>query len=361
MGDDGVSQTEWHLSRQGKTHGPISDKEFRLLIEKGKIKSDDLIWRDGFEDWRPANTVLGRASPPSVPQKQPIQRAGSSGRTWKWGLCAILFVTLAAVLYVASPYYTLWRLKQAIENKDSLELENLADWPRIREQAKSQLLAAAYTSAAKDGNGFEALGTALGAAMVGPMIDSFVQPASIISASDNNPNFAEKIKGLDVWSGYFIGSTAFRLDLEGPPARFGDDPTKLGLIFEFQAPGWRVTHVDFPLVQITAQMKERAGSEQSSSLSSSPTTAQSSPTTQFKADLAPSYTIEHWKYGGSGDYTHIEGTTTCASGTVHIQAYDEKGNYLGNATGFIEASTFSAFVSSRAPAELKIKYQISAD
>jgi hypothetical protein len=112
------------------------------------------------------------------------------------------------------------------------------------------------TSTLTDRDGFAALGTALGAAMVGPIIDSFVQPAWIIRG-DNNPNFAEKIESLDVRSGYFVGPRAFRLDIEGPPAKFGEDPTKLGLILEFQGPGWRVTHVDLPWEQFAAKMKER--------------------------------------------------------------------------------------------------------
>src|SRR5262245_39452154 len=252
MNSDSASQSAWHLLRGGKTHGPLSDKEFRLLIENGKLKSDDLIWRPGFEDWRPASTVLGHASPPPIPKK-----AGSKGRAWKWGLAAAFVMAVFAALYVASPYYTLWRLKQAVENKDSLALESLVDWPRIRDQIKSELLAS-YVSTTTDSGGLAVLGTALGVAMIGPMIESFVQPAAIIRASENNPNFAEKIKSLDVRSGYFVGATAFRWDLEGPPPRFGDDPTRLGLILEFQAPGWRVTHIDFPLEQITAQVKERA-------------------------------------------------------------------------------------------------------
>jgi hypothetical protein len=52
--------------------------------------------------------------------------------------------------------------------------------------------------------------------MVGPMIKSMVHPATIIRATENNPNFAEKMKELDLRSGYFIGATAFRLDVEGP-------------------------------------------------------------------------------------------------------------------------------------------------
>ena len=92
--------------------------------------------------------------------------------------------------------------------------------------------------------------------MVGPMIKSRVHPATIIRATKNNPNFAERMKELDLRSGYFIGPTAFRFDVEGPPAKFGDDPTKLGLILEFQGTGWRVTHIDLPWQQLQEESRD---------------------------------------------------------------------------------------------------------
>jgi hypothetical protein len=183
------------------------------------------------------------------------------------------------------------------------------------------------------------------------MIESVVHPAMIIRASDNNPNFAEKMKELDLRSGYFIGPTTFRLDVEGPPVKFGDDPTKLGLILEFQGTGWRVTHVDLPWQQLQEAMKEPT-----------PSSERSSPVTDRKADVVPSCKIENWKYRGSGDrHTVIEGTTSCATGTVRIQAYDDKRNYLGNATGYIQANSFTSILSSPGPAKLEIKYQVTAD
>jgi hypothetical protein len=144
MGGDGVSESGWHISRGGKTYGALSDKEFRLLIEKGGVKTDDLIWRPGFEGWREAETVLSLSNPPPIPTKAAIPPARRR-RVWKWGLVASIATAVVAALYVASPYYTLWRLKHAIENKDGLALESLVNWPRIREQTKSEILAASVS------------------------------------------------------------------------------------------------------------------------------------------------------------------------------------------------------------------------
>ena len=120
-----------HLAR-GKSYGPLSDKEVRLLIESGKLKPDDLVWRPGFEGWIPATYALRQSSPPPISTKKetPRRRFGS----WKLGIGAAIVTAAIAALYVASPYYALWRLKNAVVNKDSLVLERIVDWPRIREQ-----------------------------------------------------------------------------------------------------------------------------------------------------------------------------------------------------------------------------------
>jgi hypothetical protein len=57
----------WHLSRGNESHGPISDRELFLLAELGQLRSDDLLWRPGFDGWRTANSPPGVLSPPPLP------------------------------------------------------------------------------------------------------------------------------------------------------------------------------------------------------------------------------------------------------------------------------------------------------
>jgi hypothetical protein len=56
----------WHLSRGNEKHGPISDRELRLLAELGQLRGDDLLWRPGFDGWKAANCLPGVLSPPPV-------------------------------------------------------------------------------------------------------------------------------------------------------------------------------------------------------------------------------------------------------------------------------------------------------
>ena len=49
---------QWYIARDGKQHGPISDVELKKLVELSHLKGTDLVWRQGFSDWRTAASVF---------------------------------------------------------------------------------------------------------------------------------------------------------------------------------------------------------------------------------------------------------------------------------------------------------------
>jgi|RhiMethySRZTD1v2_1073278.scaffolds.fasta_scaffold17004_5 GYF domain 2 len=62
-----ASQTPWYLARDGQQFGPLSDAELAKFIELGHLQPTDLLWREGFPDWRPAMVVF---PPPRAPAPQ---------------------------------------------------------------------------------------------------------------------------------------------------------------------------------------------------------------------------------------------------------------------------------------------------
>jgi hypothetical protein len=58
-----AAHQQWYLAREGQQFGPISEAEMAKLVELGHLQPTDLLWRDGFPDWRPAMVVF----PPSGP------------------------------------------------------------------------------------------------------------------------------------------------------------------------------------------------------------------------------------------------------------------------------------------------------
>jgi hypothetical protein len=70
-----ASEAQWYLARDGKQHGPISEAELTKFIEQGHLQPTDLVWRDGFADWRPAMLVFPpRGGPPASRPVPPRQR-----------------------------------------------------------------------------------------------------------------------------------------------------------------------------------------------------------------------------------------------------------------------------------------------
>ena len=71
---------EWYLARDGQQFGPISDVELRKLIELDHLKSTDLIWRDGFPEWRSADILIKQRPAPVPRQPAPMPAHGVDAR-----------------------------------------------------------------------------------------------------------------------------------------------------------------------------------------------------------------------------------------------------------------------------------------
>jgi hypothetical protein len=112
------SQTrQWYLSRDGQQYGPISDAELTRLHELGHVLATDLLWRQGFPQWRTAlvlfptqkhkhavrpianteqsNSHVGRAN------DRPGYVAAKPAATWRSALAKSLVAVLCALAILA--------------------------------------------------------------------------------------------------------------------------------------------------------------------------------------------------------------------------------------------------------------------
>ncbi|MDB5330054.1 MAG: hypothetical protein JWP03_1205 [Phycisphaerales bacterium] len=48
----------WYYSIDGAQSGPCEEAQVKALVGSGKIKADDLVWKEGTADWVPAGTVV---------------------------------------------------------------------------------------------------------------------------------------------------------------------------------------------------------------------------------------------------------------------------------------------------------------
>lgn len=70
---------QWHYSKGGERHGPVSSEQLKQLAASGQIQPTDLVWRDGMAEWQKASAVKGLfpsqtsspAEPPPIPKNEP--------------------------------------------------------------------------------------------------------------------------------------------------------------------------------------------------------------------------------------------------------------------------------------------------
>jgi hypothetical protein len=52
-------ETQWYYARDDQPMGPVSGAELRQLAEAGELQPDDLLWREGMEEWTTAINLGG--------------------------------------------------------------------------------------------------------------------------------------------------------------------------------------------------------------------------------------------------------------------------------------------------------------
>lgn len=72
-----ASNPQWYLARDGQQFGPISEAEMAKFVELGHLQPTDLLWREGFPDWRPALVVFP-ARGPALPRGSARSHAEAS-------------------------------------------------------------------------------------------------------------------------------------------------------------------------------------------------------------------------------------------------------------------------------------------
>ena len=99
---------EFFVTREGKEFGPYSLEDVQGYLETGFLKSIDLGWCDGMQDWKPINTIegvikaknTGRPPPPRpvTPQSElPLGQISSQG----YGFAYSIVVLVLSVVDVA--------------------------------------------------------------------------------------------------------------------------------------------------------------------------------------------------------------------------------------------------------------------
>jgi hypothetical protein len=53
------SEAIWYYAQDDREHGPVTAAYIAGMARTGKLRPEDLVWREGMEDWRPARSIKG--------------------------------------------------------------------------------------------------------------------------------------------------------------------------------------------------------------------------------------------------------------------------------------------------------------
>src|SRR5271170_920035 len=49
--------SDWYYAADNEQKGPINESELKANLASNKIPADSLVWKDGMDNWTPANQV----------------------------------------------------------------------------------------------------------------------------------------------------------------------------------------------------------------------------------------------------------------------------------------------------------------
>lgn len=162
-----------------------------------------------------------------------------------------LLILILLAVYLAYPYWTLYRLEQALLSNNAEAVKRIVDFPAIRAGMKSQVEGGLLEKSEQLGEKRPVLGdigtaltNLLGPSVIGGTVDSLVTPEALL----NNPTVVEhreKDEGFGdyVTYAFFSGPTTFQLDFKDPNR--ADAPT-IRADMTLEGIRWRVTDVELP-------------------------------------------------------------------------------------------------------------------
>jgi len=76
-----MAATEWYYTRGSKQFGPVPASELKQLADHGELGPEELVWREGMDQWIPARRVkglFGQEGPPLATKEEPAASPGSA-------------------------------------------------------------------------------------------------------------------------------------------------------------------------------------------------------------------------------------------------------------------------------------------
>jgi flagellar basal body-associated protein FliL len=151
-------------------------------------------------------------------------------RTSKSVLTALIVIAVIAALGLlyASPYIALDRMKRAADARDAETVNTYVDFPLLRESLKEQVgqLLTRKIDVQKSGNPLALLGAMIGAALIGPLVDSYATPDGVAAILNGMPPRGDPGEKPSVPSSADSANTGTAPGSPQTPPPVGSEPTQ---------------------------------------------------------------------------------------------------------------------------------------
>ena len=167
---------------------------------------------------------------------------GNTRRTLGW---IALAVFLLALLYVAYPYWTLYRLDRALEAHDTQSLDAIIDWPSLRRTLRDDMVAAATAKLLpSDADANRRFGTDLltawGAGLIDAATRGLLTSEALATLYDERRRTGEPSLLHAIRSAFFRTPTSFAVEVGTRR-----DDTRVRFEMTFEGGAWRVSRLSF--------------------------------------------------------------------------------------------------------------------
>jgi DUF2939 family protein len=156
----------------------------------------------------------------------------------------VIICVVVLVIYGASPYFSFWRFRAAVQSRDAAAISSRVDFPAVRASLKRQLVARFANRAGNQKRWIN-----LGPTLIDAIIDAYVTPEGI-AALLANPETLKNLKAPrdfhfefgknENWSkvkyAFFTGPRSFVVDRDG-----------IELTFHFTGSGWKLHDLNLGL------------------------------------------------------------------------------------------------------------------
>ena len=105
MADDPL----WYAVRDGQQNGPLSRVQLDGLISTGQLKSSDLVWREVWAQWAPADTMILSAASNARPVTAKFAPVTVAKPRRRWGAIQIMVAIIGLIGALGGAVISNWQ------------------------------------------------------------------------------------------------------------------------------------------------------------------------------------------------------------------------------------------------------------